>query len=139
MVVSSVSVCLMDSTQPVLALVQIEFDHCFVVKDIRIIRGRDNFIIAMPSRKKHLPCDTCRAKNPVGAAFCNQCGLQLPDDVTSNRRLHSDIAHPITAEFRNYLADIILKEFEAKQSHACTKSIGRYLQAAPVESLSEAI
>src|SRR3954451_15411021 len=34
------------------AFVSIVFDHCFMVKDIKIIQGRDGLFISMPSRKK---------------------------------------------------------------------------------------
>ena len=34
------------------AFVSIVFDHCFMVNDIKVIRGKDGFIISMPSRRK---------------------------------------------------------------------------------------
>src|SRR3954463_4768536 len=34
------------------AFVSIVFDHCFMINDIKIIRGRDGLFISMPSRKK---------------------------------------------------------------------------------------
>jgi len=34
------------------AFVSIVFDHCFMVNDIKVIRGKDGFFISMPSRRK---------------------------------------------------------------------------------------
>ena len=34
------------------AFVSVVFDHCFMVNDIKIIRGRQGLFISMPSRKK---------------------------------------------------------------------------------------
>ena len=34
------------------AFVSIVFDHCFMVNDIKVIRGRDGLFISMPSRRK---------------------------------------------------------------------------------------
>ncbi|MFQ5911972.1 MAG: septation regulator SpoVG [Nitrospinota bacterium] len=33
------------------AYVTITFDHCFVVRDLKIIQGTNNLFVAMPSRK----------------------------------------------------------------------------------------
>jgi stage V sporulation protein G len=34
------------------AFVSIVFDHCFMVNDIKVIKGRDGLFISMPSRRK---------------------------------------------------------------------------------------
>ena len=34
------------------AFVSIVFDHCFMVNDIKVIRGRDGLFVSMPSRRK---------------------------------------------------------------------------------------
>lgn len=64
------------------ALVTVVFDDCFVVRNIKVIQGRDDkLFVAMPSRK-------------------------LPDNT------YVDIAHPITMEFREYLEATILGAYE---------------------------
>lgn len=35
------------------AFATITFDHAFVVRDLRIIRGKTGLFVAMPSRKRH--------------------------------------------------------------------------------------
>lgn len=34
------------------AFVSVVFDHCFMVNDIKVIKGRDGLFISMPSRRK---------------------------------------------------------------------------------------
>jgi DNA-binding cell septation regulator SpoVG len=114
MVISALSVDMLPAAERVLALVQVEFDHCLVIKDIRIVKAGDNLIVAMPSRKKQIPCGNCGQRNVLGSAFCGQCGGQLPADKTLARRIHSDVAHPVNAAFRNYLVQEIFREFERK-------------------------
>ena len=64
------------------ALVTVVFEDCFVVRNIKVIQGRDDkLFVAMPSRK-------------------------LPDGT------YVDIAHPITMEFREYLEATILGAYE---------------------------
>jgi stage V sporulation protein G len=38
--------------EKVLAFVSIVFDRCFMVNDIKIIRGKDGLFVSMPSRKR---------------------------------------------------------------------------------------
>ena len=40
-----------EDTQKLKAYVTITFDNCFVIHNIKIIKGKDNLFIAMPSRK----------------------------------------------------------------------------------------
>ena len=63
------------------ALVTIVFEDCFVVRNIKVIEGRDQkLFVAMPSRRQ--------------------------SDGT-----YVDIAHPITREFRNQMESTILNTF----------------------------
>lgn len=63
------------------ALVTIVFEDCFVVRNIKVIEGRDGkLFVAMPSRR-------------------------MPDGT------YSDIAHPITKDFRGQLEATILSAF----------------------------
>jgi stage V sporulation protein G len=34
------------------AYIAITFDHCFVVRDLKVIRGNNGLFVAMPSKKK---------------------------------------------------------------------------------------
>ena len=54
-------------------------DDCFVIRDIRIIEGKEGLFIAMPSRK-----------NADGE--------------------YHDIAHPINAETRKYIEDVVIEK-----------------------------
>ncbi|HUT35455.1 MAG TPA: SpoVG family protein [Planctomycetota bacterium] len=99
------------------AFCTITFDNCFVVRDIKIIRGTKGSFVAMPSRKLTDVCSKCRGKNHLRARFCNECGERLaPDraarDATGRAKLHADIAHPIHREYRGYLQGIILDAYE---------------------------
>jgi stage V sporulation protein G len=63
------------------ALVTIVFDSCFVVRNIKVIEGRDQrLFVAMPSRRQ-------------------------------NDGTYVDIAHPITREFRQVLESRILEAY----------------------------
>jgi stage V sporulation protein G len=70
------------------ALVTIVFEDCFVVRNIKVIEGRDaKLFVAMPSR-------------------------QLGDGT------YADIAHPITKEFRRQTETAILSAFVQEQQDA---------------------
>ena len=104
------------------AYTSVTFDNSFVVKDLRVIEGRNGLFVAMPSRKVEKPCPKCRAKNSLRAKFCNQCGQQLEPVVPSGEGTnsgdeHRDLAHPITTEFRNYLQKMILEAYEKEKAN----------------------
>ncbi len=105
------------------AFCTITLDNCFVVRDIKIIRGTKGPFVAMPSRKLTDLCPKCRCKNHLRARFCNDCGGRLaPEraerDPTGRAKLHADIAHPIHREYRGYLQGIILEAFERELERA---------------------
>lgn len=102
------------------AYATITFDNVFVVRNIKIIEGANGLFIAMPSRKNKSACPSCGFKNEVGVKFCNQCGaangLAHHAEVSNDTKHdHRDIAHPISQEFRNYLQEHILKEYQKVQ------------------------
>jgi stage V sporulation protein G len=70
------------------ALVTVVFDDCFVVRNIKVIEGREGkLFVAMPSRR-------------------------LPDGK------YVDIAHPINRDFRSYLEETILEAYrEERELH----------------------
>ena len=102
------------------AFATITLDHCFVVRDIKIIEGTQGLFVAMPSRRVKEPCPKCGHRNVVRSRFCNQCGLRLPQmgsehalaiDSSLRQAEHKDVAHPITAECRSEIQRAILEAY----------------------------
>jgi len=105
------------------AFCTITFDDCFVVRDVKIIRGTKGVFVAMPSRKLADLCPKCRGKNHLRARFCNDCGGHLPQsraerDEKGRAKLHADTAHPIHREFRSYLQSVILGAYDQELERA---------------------
>ncbi len=97
------------------AYASITFDNSFVVRDIRIIEGKKGLFVAMPSKKMQRPCARCGFKNPITHKFCGSCGVSL--NPTNQQRLspsqqHRDLAHPIKTDFREYIQNKVLEEYE---------------------------
>ncbi len=79
--VSEVRIKLMNDPQDrLLAFCSITFDACFVIRDLKIIRGTKGPFVAMPSRKLTDRCPRCGGKNTLRSAFCNHCGRKLAGD-----------------------------------------------------------
>ena len=105
------------------AFCTITFDDCFVVRDLKIIRGAKGAFVAMPSRKLADVCTKCGGKNHMRARFCNDCGFRLnPDraerDEKGRAKLHADIAHPINQAYRERLQSLVLEAYEAELARA---------------------
>ena len=107
------------------AYVTIIFDQCFVVRNVKIIEGKYGLFVAMPSRKPKLVCPGCHFKVEVGGRYCMQCGTSLPrppEPMTSHdpegfeAQAHRDIAHPITAEFRETIQSVVLEAYEKERT-----------------------
>ena len=105
------------------AYATITFDNAFVVRNVKVIDGNKGLFVAMPSRKLKDPCPKCGFRNTVRSKFCNQCGGSLPQveprmplatDDMSKQSEHKDIAHPITAECREYIQKKVLEAYEAE-------------------------
>lgn len=119
MEITEVRVKLMEEPgERLLAFCSITFDHCFVVRDLKIIDGTNGPFVAMPSRKLTNRCPRCRCKNYLKAAYCNQCGLKLEDsqgqaDESSGRaKLYADIAHPINTGCREMIQQHVVRAYE---------------------------
>jgi stage V sporulation protein G len=98
------------------AFATVTFDDDFVVRDIKIIEGRQGLFVAMPSAKVMENCSSCGKKNPVRSAYCSECGARLstPEHVegpAERREEHRDICHPIRPEFRRYLQSKIVNAY----------------------------
>lgn len=104
------------------AYATLTFDKSFVVRNVKVIEGTKGLFIAMPSRRLKDSCPKCHFKNVVRSKYCNQCGTTLPPHVEQkpvmqgeNRERqseHRDIAHPITADFREYIQKKVLTAYE---------------------------
>ncbi len=104
------------------AYATLTFDNSFVVRNVKVIEGNKGLFVAMPSRKIKDPCPKCNFRNTVRSKFCNQCGAALPqteprsmspgDPDAAKQSEHKDIAHPITAECREYIQKKVLDAYE---------------------------
>jgi stage V sporulation protein G len=123
------------------AYATLTFDNCFVVRNVKVIEGNKGMFVAMPSRKVKDPCPKCHFRNNIRSRFCNQCGAALPQveprpvtqpsDDTARQSEHKDIAHPITAEFRDYAQRKILEAYEAERKRGPSSGP---VQSAPTQA-----
>ena len=106
------------------AYATLTFDNCFVVRNVKVIEGTKGMFIAMPSRKIKDTCPKCGFRNTVRSKFCNQCGATLPvsgpkvfqpGEDASRQSEHKDIAHPISAECRDYIQKKVLEAYEIEK------------------------
>jgi stage V sporulation protein G len=109
-----------DSDDRLQGFCSITFDDCFVVRDLKIIEGANGPFVAMPSRKLTAHCPQCGCKNHLRAAFCNQCGLRLKDDLAikdqeGRSKLYADIAHPINSECREMIQERVIAEYRTEK------------------------
>ena len=117
MKITEVRIKLMDDpTERLKAFCCITFDHCFVVRDLKIIEGSHGLFVAMPSRKLTVHCPKCRVKNHVKANYCNQCGFRFDPAYhhqfgTDKIKLYADIAHPINTACREMIQDMVIAAF----------------------------
>ena len=106
------------------AYATLTFDHCFVVRNIKIIDGRNGLFVAMPSRRPKATCPKCGFKADAGGRYCARCGAAQPSappaasSKESESQAHRDIAHPITAAFRQELQEKVLEAYEAEKIRA---------------------
>jgi stage V sporulation protein G len=116
--ISEVRIKLMDDPSDRLqGFCSITFDKCFVIRDLKIIRGAKGSFVAMPSRKLTDRCPKCGTKNQLRARFCNDCGVELYEDRAikdddGRAKLYADIAHPINSGCRDLIQRKVLEAFE---------------------------
>jgi stage V sporulation protein G len=122
--ITEVRIKLMEDAQERLqAFCSITFDHCFVIRDLKIIEGAKGSFVAMPSRKLTDRCPRCNTKNHLRAAHCNQCGAHLQEeragkDVDGRAKLYADIAHPINSRCREQIQSRVMEAFREEQVRA---------------------
>jgi stage V sporulation protein G len=112
-----------DNSERLQGFCSITIDHCFVVRDLKIIEGANGPFVAMPSRKLTAHCPKCNCKNHLRAAYCNQCGQRLRDDRAAKdedgrTRLYADIAHPINAACREMIQEKVIQAFREELEQA---------------------
>ena len=103
------------------AYATLTFDNMFVVRNVKIIEGTKGLFVAMPSRKLKEPCPKCSFRNDIRSKYCNNCGSGLPmtehksptvnAEHGARESEHKDIAHPITAECRDYIQNKVLEAY----------------------------
>jgi len=119
--VTEVRIKLMEGSEDRLrAFCSITLDHCFVVRDLKVIDGASGPFVAMPSRKLSGHCYRCNYKNHLRAAFCNQCGAKLKVSIPADlpQKLYADVAHPVNSECREMISSAVLAEFENELARA---------------------
>ena len=133
-----------DQSKKLRAFVNVTFDGCFVVRDMKVVEGSKGLFVAMPSRRLKSNCPKCGYKNNIGSRYCNHCAAEIPfqKDVSKDRKDsgHKDIAHPITLEFREKLQKAILEAYEnqAKQaSESAPKPSSKGAEERPCRSGSK--
>lgn len=118
MEITEVRIKLMEDQQErLLAFCSITFDHCFVVRDLKIIEGAKGAFVAMPSRKLTDRCCACHCKNHLRALYCNHCGATLaenraPTADDGRAKLYADISHPINSRCRDMIQARVLQAYD---------------------------
>ncbi len=107
------------------AYATITLDNMFVVRNVKVIEGTKGLFVAMPSRKVKDPCPKCNFRNAARSKYCNNCGSSLPPsehkapasgaDGSVRESEHKDIAHPITAECRDYIQKKVLEAYDKEK------------------------
>lgn len=124
MEITEVRIKLMEDPQDrLLGFCSITLDSCFVIRDLKIIRGTKGSFVAMPSRKLADRCPKCGCKNHLRAQYCNQCGNHLDEnradkDEDGRAKLYADIAHPINSACREMIQQRVLEAYEEERQRA---------------------
>jgi len=105
------------------AFCSVTFDDAFVVRDIKVIEGNNGLFVAMPSRKLTIRCTRCGFKNQVRSSFCNDCGTEIPAELSERAeegrtKLHADVAHPINSDCRTMIQQRIIEEYEEEKRNS---------------------
>lgn len=88
-------------------------ENSLAITDIKLIRGRDaGMFIGMPARKVTDKCESCRRRNHLKAAFCNNCGASLDPFRGEGSEFYQDITFPICNDFRKMIEAAVFKVYE---------------------------
>lgn len=115
--ITDVRIYPLTNQKSLLAFADVVFDDCFVVRDVKVIHGRDGLFINMPSRKINDRCHRCNKPNPLPARYCSWCGMLLNAnrdrrDERGRLRNHVDICHPVSADCRYMIQQRVLDAYE---------------------------
>ncbi len=93
------------------AFATITFDHAFVVRDLRIIRGKNGLFVAMPSRKRHDGTYSDVA-HPLGQDLRNQIEEKVIGEfnAVTNQAVAEAVELPATSD-----GSVIAAQAETKQ------------------------
>lgn len=98
------------------AFVRIVIDDSFAIKDIKVQQSEGYLRLAMPSRRIHEPCPTCRKKVDPIPPYCPWCKAELNLSLRSDRRNHADIVYPVTRSARRVIEAAVLEAYNVKVS-----------------------
>lgn len=121
--ITEVRIKLMEESEDRLrAFCSITFDHCFVVRDLKIIEGSHGPFVAMPSRKLSNRCGRCGNKNHIRSNYCNNCGSRVRDNRGAEdeapNKLYADVAHPINQACRDLIQQHVVVEYQLELERA---------------------
>jgi DNA-binding cell septation regulator SpoVG len=111
MKITEIAVLLTPGQGALLATADLVIDSDFVVHNIRVIRISDRILISMPNRVTTARC-LCGEKYPVSSRYCCGCGQPAPRPAVL-KKVHSDVAHPLTAEARQQLDAAVLAAYQS--------------------------
>jgi len=107
------------------AYATITIENAFVVRNIKVIEGKNGLFVAMPSRRMKESCPKCGHKNEARSKFCNECSAIIPAKALvaatpeaqhdARQSEHKDIAHPITVECREMIQKKVLEAYEEEK------------------------
>ena len=99
----------------VLAHCVIELDNAWIVRDIRLLRGKPERgpFVAMPNRKYTDLCPQCHVRNALDAKYCEQCGLKRDEGRIRDRKLFLDMIFPKNSESRAQLEEAVIGKYKA--------------------------
>lgn len=78
-----------------LAVASVQFDECFIVRDIQVVQIKDKRFISFPNKK---------AMKYV-----------MNNGEYTQRYEHTDVAHPCTKEFREYVEKAIFDLYDMNE------------------------
>ena len=102
-----------DANHRFIGYVKLTLDDVLVIHDVKIIDGASGLFVGMPTHRVTCRCPFCTHKNHVRSNYCNECGKLLPKISLEFIKYYYDVAHPINHEFRVYLEDCVLSEYDA--------------------------
>lgn len=94
--------------------IDVIFDDCFIIHEIKILQGKDKPFVVMPDKKITDNCEKCGKPNPLVNEFCGGCGFRIGmvKKEEDNQPLYEDICHSLSQEFRDYLQNTVLDHYQ---------------------------